>query len=177
VTDGPRRRPRPTGARAAATRAPAKKAAARRAPAKRAPAKGASAKRAPAKKAAAKRAPARSAPAKRRPLGRMAAGLVVSVVLVGFLLVGVFPTRTWLAQREERDERQAELDRIRAEEAVHEDRIAELEDPDAIEAAARDDQGLVMPGETAYQMLPRSVPPVDLPDTWPFTGADDWLNR
>jgi cell division protein FtsB len=169
MTDGPRRRPRPTGAKASTRRAPAKKA----------PAKKSAAKRAPAKKPAAKRAPARSTTAKRarRPFGRMAAGLVVSVVLVGFLLVGVFPTRTWLAQREETKDRQAELDRIRAEQAVHEDRITELKDPDEIEAAARRDHGLTMPGETAIQMLPRPVPAVDLPDTWPFTGADDWLNR
>jgi cell division protein FtsB len=167
VTDGPRRRPRTTGRTPPKGRAPAS--AKSGAPAK---AKG----RAPAK--AKGRAPARATgrPAPRA-RGRVAAGLVVSVVLVGFLLIGVFPTRTWLAQREETQERQAELDRIRAEEAVHEERLDELDDPDEIEAIAREEHGLVRPGEDAYQMLPPAVPPVELPDTWPFTGADDWLNR
>ncbi len=112
-----------------------------------------------------------------RPGRRIAAGLVVSVVLVGFLLIGVFPTRTWLDQREERSERQAELDRIRAEQDGYEDRVDELEDPEAIEELARGDHGFVYPDEEAFQMLPAPVPPVDLPDSWPFTGADDWLNR
>ncbi|HEX7133353.1 MAG TPA: septum formation initiator family protein [Iamia sp.] len=126
-----------------------------------------------------RKAPPRKAPPRKtgRPGRRIAAGLVVSVVMVGFLLVGVFPTRTWLAQREETKERQAELDRIRAEQAVQEERVEQLYDPDVIEAIARDKYGLVRPGETPYQMLPRPVPPLDLPDTWPFTGADDWLNR
>jgi cell division protein FtsB len=193
VTDGPRRRPRPSGAKPAARRAPAKprpaatkatakkpvatKASATKASATKASATKASATKASAKKASVQRSSATRAASGRRPFGRIAAGLVVSVALVGFLLVGVFPTRTWLAQREETKERQAELDRIRAEQAVHEERIAELEDPDEIEAAARDKLGLVMPDETAIRMLPRPVPPVDLPDTWPFTGADDWLNR
>jgi cell division protein FtsB len=192
VTDGPRRRPRPAGGSSSTRRGPAKKATATRAPAKRAAPRKTAATRAPAKRAApqkaagrratatrstAKRAPAKKAVASRRPLGRIAAGLAVSVVLVGFLLVGVFPTRTWLAQRDETRERQAELDRIRSEQAVHEERIEELEDPAEIEAMARRDQGFVFPGETAFQMLPGPVAPVDLPDTWPFTGADDWLNR
>jgi cell division protein FtsB len=99
------------------------------------------------------------------------------VVLVGVLLVGVFPTRTWLAQRGETRERQAELERIRAEQSVHEDRVAELQDPDVIEQIAREKLGYVRPGEEAYRILPPSVPPVDLPESWPFTGADDWLNR
>jgi len=150
VSDGPRRRPRPTGAKAPASR--------------RAPAKG----RAPAR--------GRGKPAP-RPGRRIAAGLVVSVVMVGFLLVGVFPTRTWLAQREETRDRQAELDRIRAEQAVQEERVAELQDPDVIEAEARGEYNLVRPGETAYQVMPSPGAPIDLPETWPFNGAEDWLNR
>ena len=121
-------------------------------------------------------APTKGRPAP-RPGRRIAAGLVVSVVMVGFLLVGVFPTRTWLAQREETRDRQAELDRIRTEQAVQEERIAELQDPDVIESEARREYNLVQPGETAYQMMPTPGAPIDLPETWPFAGADDWLNR
>ncbi len=137
-------------------------------------------RRRPAPKPAA-RSRKRAAPKKGRPAPRpgrrIAAGLVVSVVLVGFLLVGVFPTRAWLAQREETRDRRAELDRIRSEQTAHEERIGELQDPDVIEAEAREKYGLAQPGETVYQMMPSPVPPVDLPDTWPFAGVDDWLNR
>ena len=52
-----------------------------------------------------------------------------------------------------------------------------METPEAVEQIAREDYGLVRPGETAYQVLPEGAPPVDLPDAWPFTGAGDWLNR
>ena len=132
--------------------------------------------RRPAPKPAA-RSKRKAAPQKGGPGRRIAAGLAVSVVMVGFLLVGVFPTRTWLAQREETRDRQAELDRIRAEQAVQEERVAELQDPDVIEAEARDKYGLAQPGETVYQMMPSPGAPIDLPETWPFAGADDWLNR
>lgn len=203
MTDGPRRRPRPsastrsggsgaTGRAPVRKRAPAKASAtsstSRRAPAKaaarKAPAK-TTARKAPAKAAARKTAARTSSPRKTstgarrpgRPGRRIAAGLVVSVVMVGFLLVGVFPTRTWLAQRDETQDRQAELDRIRAEQAVQEERIEDLKDPEVIEQIAREEYGRVRPGERAFRIFPSAVPPVDLPDTWPFVGADDWLNR
>ncbi len=108
---------------------------------------------------------------------RLLVGLLVSVVLVGFLLVAVFPTRTWLAQRTETADAERRLERIRSEQEAHEERIAELETDDEVERQAREDYGLVRPGETAYRVLPTGVPPVDLPETWPFTGAADWLNR
>ncbi len=107
----------------------------------------------------------------------MLVGLAVSVVFVGFLLVGVFPTRTWLAQRDELGQREAELAAIRAEEADLEDQVETLQDPDEIERIAREEYGMVLPGEKAYGMLPAPEEPVDLPDGWPFTGAEDWLNR
>ena len=50
-------------------------------------------------------------------------------------------------------------------------------DPDEIERLAREEYGMVLPGEKPYRMLPAPEEPVDLPDTWPFTGAEDWLNR
>ncbi|QYG92122.1 hypothetical protein HC251_06490 [Iamia sp. SCSIO 61187] len=203
MSDGPRRRPRPAGATGSSRRAPARGAtgSARRPagsrpatkptpgakatpPTTRRPPSATSKGRATATSASggSRRTPARASARRHgrpapRPGRRIAAGLVVSVVLVGFLLVGVFPTRTWLAQRDETRERQAELERIRAEQAVREDRVAELQDPDVVEQIAREKLGYVRPGEEAYRTLPPSVPPVDLPDSWPFTGAEDWLNR
>ncbi|HEU5150441.1 MAG TPA: septum formation initiator family protein [Iamia sp.] len=180
MSDGPRRRPAPKPAARSRPGAPAARTAAARSR-KAAARKGAAA--ASARPAGSARKPASRRPAGRagrpapRPGRRIAAGLVVSVVMVGFLLIGVFPTRTWLAQREETRERQAELDRIEAEQAVQEERIAELHDPDVIEHEAREKYGLAGAGETVYQLMPGSAPPVELPDTWPFVGADDWLNR
>lgn len=112
-----------------------------------------------------------------RPGRRLAVGLVVSVVLVGFLLVGVFPTRAWLAQRRELSARQDELTALDEEQQAIEDDIAELATPERIERIAREEYGMVREDETPFRMLPGAVAPVDLPDTWPFTGAEDWLNR
>lgn len=108
---------------------------------------------------------------------RLGAGLVVSIVLVGFLLVGVFPTRTWLDQRSETAVAEERLARIRAEQADYEERVDELNTPEEVERQARETFGFVRPGETAYRVLPGGVDPVDLPDGWPFSGAEDWLNR
>jgi len=113
----------------------------------------------------------------RRPGRRLAAGLAVSVALVGFLLVGVFPTQDWLSQRDERRAKQAELDAIEAEGKAYEERIAELKSPEEIERQAREEYGMIEPGETVFGILPPAAAPVDLPETWPFGGAEDWLNR
>jgi hypothetical protein len=36
---------------------------------------------------------------------------------------------------------------------------------------------MTRPGERPFRVLPPAVAPVELPDTWPFVGAEDWLNR
>ncbi|CAN5747946.1 hypothetical protein BH24ACT4_BH24ACT4_07350 [soil metagenome] len=108
---------------------------------------------------------------------RLAAGLLVSVVLVGFLLVGVFPSRAWLSQRDELSTRNAELAALEGEQAAIDDDVAELQTPEEIERIAREEYGMTRPEETPFRMLPGAVPPVDLPDSWPFTGTEDWLNR
>ncbi|HYI62855.1 MAG TPA: septum formation initiator family protein [Acidimicrobiales bacterium] len=107
----------------------------------------------------------------------MAVGLAVSFVLMLVLLVGVFPTRQWWAQRDELGQRREELARQQDESEQLEQRIATLRTEEEVERLAREEFGMVRPGEEAYQILPPPVAPVDLPDTWPFTGADDWLNR
>lgn len=112
-----------------------------------------------------------------RPRRRIAAGLAVSFVLVLVLLVGVFPTRDWWAQRQELQERQANLDRQEAEAERLEERISVLRTEEEVERMAREDYGMVRPGEEAYQIAPPPVDAVELPDTWPFAGTADWLNR
>ncbi len=136
------------------------------------------ARRRPASRGAAPKK-ARPAPSRRapRPGRRIAIGLAVSFVLVLVLLLGVFPTRQWLDQRDELRDRQAELARQQEEQEQLEQRIAVLQTEEEVERMARDEFGMVRPGEDPYRVLPPAVPPVDLPDAWPFAGADDWLNR
>lgn len=98
-------------------------------------------------------------------------------MLVLVLLVGVFPTRQWLDQRDELQERRSELARQQEEQERLEQRITVLQTDEEVERMAREEFGMVRPGEDPYRVLPPAVPPVELPDAWPFVGADDWLNR
>ena len=75
--------------------------------------------RAPAAKARAAKASAAAVRGR-----RLAVGALVSVVLVGFLLIGVFPTRDWLDQRSETDAAERRLARIEAEQVAYEERVA-----------------------------------------------------
>ena len=108
---------------------------------------------------------------------RVVGALVASVLVVAFLLVAVFPTRTLLAQRSQTGQARSELADLQASNRQLSKRIAELQTPDAIERIARRDYNMVRPGEESYAILPRAKEPVALPEVWPFTGAADQLNR
>lgn len=104
-------------------------------------------------------------------------GLLASIVFVGFLLVAVFPSQSWLNQRREVAARSAEVRDLEAEQRTLERRISTLKTDAEVERLAREQYGLVRPGEEAYAMLPPPAPAIDLPETWPFVGAEDYLNR
>ncbi|MBI2710879.1 MAG: septum formation initiator family protein [Actinobacteria bacterium] len=109
--------------------------------------------------------------------GRLVAALLASIGLVAFLLLGFFPTRTWMAQRASTRQSAAQLSELRRTNAALERRVRRLSTPGEVERIARRDYGMVRPGEEAYAILPPPPPPVNLPDVWPFTGVSDELNR
>lgn len=121
---------------------------------------------------------ARPAGGASRPDGgrRTVVGLALSIALIAGVL-GFFPVRSWFDQRAETRDRQAELAAIEAQGDEYQDDIDRLETPEEVEHIAREKFGMVREGETAFQVAPQGVAAVDLPDTWPFVGADDWLNR
>lgn len=85
--------------------------------------------------------------------------LVVLIVLVAVLFVAVFPTRTWMAQRQERA---AALEHLRVLEEQNEilaSRVTALQDDEEIERLAREQYNLVRPGEEAYAILPAPSSP------------------
>ncbi len=94
--------------------------------------------------------------------------LLVSVVFVGVLFAGVFPTRTWLAQRAATANAQERVDVLRSENQALEERARLLQDDAEIERLAREQYGLVRPGEEAYAILPPPPPPLPVPEAWPF---------
>ncbi len=105
-----------------------------------------------------------------RRLTRLVLPGVAVVVLVGFLVVGVLPSRSlWdkYAQAETAEARLAELD---DENATLQARVDALGTDAEVERIAREEYGLVRPGEEAYRVLPPPEDPVATPGVWPFAG-------
>jgi len=91
---------------------------------------------------------------------------VVVLVLLGFAVVVVlfafvYPTRTFLSQRKEVSAAERRLQVLEeSSEALRRDN-AQLETDAEVERRAREDFGMVRPGETPYVLVP--APP---PTTW-----------
>lgn len=111
-------------------------------------------------------------PAKTRARRRALATLAVSVLFLGVLLFGFFPTRTWWEQRQETAEaeaRLADLDAALERNAAEQERLT---DDDSIRRIARAEWGWVEPGEEIVNVLPAPADPVGLPEGWPFVGVE-----
>ena len=110
-----------------------------------------------------------------RARARLVSALVVSVLFVGLLFVAVFPTRSYLAQRASVRDAQERLDALDREKHRLQREARRLTTPAEIERLARAQYGLVRPGEEAYAILPAPVPPIGLPEVWPFKGVEQIL--
>jgi cell division protein FtsB len=102
--------------------------------------------------------------------GRRAWPMLGAVVVIAVLFVGVFPTRTFLAQRAAVARAEEQLRVISAENERLEDRIDALNTPEEIERLAREQFELVMPGEQPYVVVPPAETPAPRPTGWPFAG-------
>lgn len=93
------------------------------------------------------------APSKRR--GRRLP-FVAGVLLIAGLLgaMAIEPTRQLLAQRERVSGARADLQRTERANDRLAARIRRLNDPDYLEQRAREQMGLVYPGETSYVVMP-----------------------
>jgi len=100
---------------------------------------------------------------------------VAATLFLGVLFVAVFPTRTMLQQRADTNAAAAELDALAAERSALRKKVAQQNDPETVEQRARE-QGWVRPGEESYSVLPAPVPPIGLPNLWPFTGVEQLLS-
>jgi cell division protein FtsB len=99
-----------------------------------------------------------------RTLGLVGGGAGLLVVLA----VGVFPTRSFLAQRDDLADTQHRLAVLREQNEQLEDQLERLSTPEEVERIAREQYNLVRPGEEAYSVLPAPLPALELPDLWPF---------
>lgn len=85
---------------------------------------------------------------------RQAWAVVVSVVMIGILFVAVFPTRTWLAQRDDLEATERRVAVLSSQNAQLARRVTLLNTDAEIERLAREQYNLVRPGEEAYAILP-----------------------
>jgi cell division protein FtsB len=92
----------------------------------------------------------------------------MTIAVVSVLFLGVFPTRSILAQRADIDAAREELGAIESGNLELQDRIDDLRTDAEVERIAREQYNLVFPGEEAYLLLPPPAPPVPVPDAWPF---------
>jgi cell division protein FtsB len=90
---------------------------------------------------------------------RVVGPALVVLVMLGILFVAVLPTRTLLQQRRDTKAATAELRELRERNAALEERARRLRDPREIEQLAREQYGLVRPGEEPYVVLPAPPPP------------------
>lgn len=98
---------------------------------------------------------------------------VGSMVAIGGLLIGVFPTRALLDQRAAIADADARLAAVDARNAELEARVEALGTDAEIERIAREQYNLVYPGEEAYGLLPAPPTPPAVPDAWPFEDLHD----
>ena len=89
---------------------------------------------------------------RRAVLGTTLVGLAVVVFLFAF----VYPTSTFFQQRSEVNEAEERLERLEAETRRLEQQTKKLNTDAEIERLAREQYGLVRPGETPYAIVPAS---------------------
>ena len=89
---------------------------------------------------------------------RLVGPVLVTALFLGVLVVGVFPTRTWLAQRAATSGAEEQLAVLREQNAALEERARLLHSDAEIERLAREQYNLVRPGEEAYAVLPPPEP-------------------
>lgn len=70
------------------------------------------------------------------------------------LLIVSGPIQTWLTQRDLVDQREGVLEVLEEENAALAARVRDLHDPATIEAEAREQQGMVRPGQVPYVIVP-----------------------
>jgi hypothetical protein len=87
---------------------------------------------------------------------------------LGVTLAGIFPFRQMLAQQRQVANTEAKLEAVAEENLQLERQIASLQTDSGVERLAREQLGLVRPGETGYQVEPiegsGSIAPPPVPD-------------
>lgn len=101
----------------------------------------------------------RQAAGRRFPMPSLRSGPQIVAVLLLIGLLFAMATKPWMqltAQKERLEEMAGDLTKVERENAELEARIERYKDPDFIEQKAREQAGLVRPGEIPYVVMPPS---------------------
>ena len=79
---------------------------------------------------------------------------VTALVVVGLLFVVVFPVSAWLDQRSTLGQSERRLQTLQRERKRLDRQAARMSSPSEVEKIARDQFGMVRPGEQAYAAVP-----------------------
>ena len=95
--------------------------------------------------------------------------LVGTGVLAGFLMaVFTVPVKDWVIQNNTLNAKKAEFNALADANEALQSEVNVLQTPEGVRAAARDQLGYVLPGETRVRLLPSGALPKQLPDQWPY---------
>jgi cell division protein FtsB len=101
---------------------------------------------------------------------RLVVPMLATALLLAVLVVGVFPTRSYLAQRRAVASASHDLAAVTSTNDSLQAQVDRLQTDEEIEKQAREQYGLVKQGEEAYHILPAPQDPPKVPDGWPFSG-------
>jgi cell division protein FtsB len=91
--------------------------------------------------------------------------LLVGLAFVAVLFAFVYPTRTYLHQRQQLNDAERRLEVLKQSTKALEHDSERLQTDAEVERRAREDYGLVRPGETPYVLVPA---PTTTPTTTPL---------
>lgn len=104
----------------------------------------------------------------------------LALTLGAILIMALAPARQLYAQQRSISGEETKLSALAKENARLEQRLARLQDPDYIEKLAREQLGMVRPGEISYVVVPpeasnpEEAPPKPKPAPW-YVRAWNWL--
>ena len=99
----------------------------------------------------------------------------VLLVFVGLVTAGQLPLHTYLDNQAAIAETRDRLDELQASNQRMRDDLARLSTDEELERVAREQYGLVKPGEEVYHVQQPAEDPVAVPDAWPFSQLHDRL--
>ncbi|HJM28059.1 MAG: hypothetical protein QF596_07320 [Acidimicrobiales bacterium] len=106
---------------------------------------------------------------------RITLGVLVALVTLLILWWSFDSFQLWSEQGKELSIKEVELIQIENEYGILQEREQTLYLPSEIEWLARQNFGLIKPGEEAFAVPPPAPEPVRLPSVWPFTYLAETL--